>query len=97
MNPGATSVALCALLLASTAAFATNDMNLGENAELETSTGQRKPASIQDCQDASTQLASHGYCGQGDLACVARLEVELQNSVEKACVQAINDLKPKAL
>lgn len=96
MNPRTTSAVLCSLSLASAAAFATNDMNVGEHAEPQISTGQRKSASIQECQDASTQLASHGYCGQGDLACVVRLETELQNSVEKTCVQAINDLKPNA-
>jgi len=88
-------VVLCALSLASAIASATNDMNMGQSAQPEITTGRAKPESIQDCQDASTQLASHGYCGQGDLACVAMLETELQNSVEKACVRAIDGLKPK--
>lgn len=96
MNPRTTWAVLCSLSLASAAAFATNDMNVDEHVELQISTSQRKSVSIQECQDASAQLASHGYCGQGGLACVTRLEAELLNSVEKTCVQAINDLKPIA-
>ncbi|ABF09699.1 hypothetical protein; putative exported protein [Cupriavidus metallidurans CH34] len=50
---------------------------------------------MQDCQRSAADFASHGQCGQGDLACVARLEHELKNTVEKNCVRAIEELRPK--
>ncbi|MCK4154195.1 hypothetical protein [Ralstonia pseudosolanacearum] len=95
MNHETTSTVLCALSLACTATFAANDVRLGENAQQETPLSQQQSTSMQECQDASARLVSHGFCGQGDLACVARLEAELKNSVEKSCVRAIQDLKPK--
>lgn len=95
MSLGTTCTALCALSLASVAAFAANDIGLGEYVQREIPLSQPRSSSMQDCQDASARLVSHGYCGQGDLACVARLEAELKTSVEKSCVRAIEDLKPK--
>ncbi|MGD7195673.1 hypothetical protein [Ralstonia pseudosolanacearum] len=95
MNHRVISTMLCALSLACTTAFAANDMGFGENAQQENPLSQQQSTSMQDCQDASARLVSHGFCGQGDLACVARLEEELKNSVEKACVRAIDELKPK--
>lgn len=96
MSPRAICTVLCALSLASTAVYAVNGMGLSENNQQGIPLDQRQTPSMQDCQDASARLVSHGYCGQGDLACVARLEEELKNSVEKACVRAIKELGPKA-
>ncbi len=49
---------------------------------------------MQECQDRADEFARTGYCGQGDLACVARLEYELKSRVERTCVRAIEELKP---
>ncbi|SCU98870.1 conserved exported hypothetical protein [Cupriavidus necator] len=52
---------------------------------------------VQQCQDKAKELQSHGTCGQGDMACVVRLDNELKNSVGETCRRAIEDLKPKPL
>ena len=50
---------------------------------------------IQQCQDRAKELQSHAVCGQGDLACLNRLENELKDRVGKTCEKALEDLKPQ--
>ena len=35
---------------------------------------QAQSAAMQDCQSSAANFATHGQCGQGDLACVVRLQ-----------------------
>jgi hypothetical protein len=92
MNVVIACAVACSPMLISTAAMAQNGS--GE-VQWGISLGKPQAVSMKECQDKAAQFASHGFCGQGDLACVARLTNELKNSVEKTCVQAIQDLKPQ--
>ncbi|MGE6497111.1 hypothetical protein ACQKFX_21370 [Cupriavidus metallidurans] len=92
MNVVIARAVACSLMLATTASMAQNGS--GE-VQWGISPGKPQAVSMKECQDKTAQFASHGFCGQGDLACVARLTNELKNSVEKTCLQAIHDLKPQ--
>jgi len=90
--------ASCSLALTSTVALAQSGNRSADAYQrtLPWQSQQPQSGAMQDCQSTAADFASHGQCGQGDLACVARLQNELKNTVEKNCVRAIEELRHKA-
>lgn len=52
---------------------------------------------IKKCQDNAQALKQHGFCSQGDSACVQRLGNELEQNVGRVCQKALEALRPQSL
>ena len=50
---------------------------------------------LKKCQDNARNLRQHGFCGQGDSACVERLGNELEQNVGNVCEKALEALRPR--